>query len=102
MVVEHIEERNGGLYIKGKRVSLESVVYAFKNGDSPQTIVENFYTLSLADVYGAISYYLDNCAEVEAYLGRQTKLSDAMREQAGHPHIDLEARAKERGVNLSR
>ncbi|MBS1833375.1 MAG: DUF433 domain-containing protein [Acidobacteria bacterium] len=102
MAVEHIEERNGGLYVKGKRVSLDSIVYAFKNGDSPQTIVQDFYTLSLADVYGAISHYLDNTSEVEAYLLRQQELSNKMREQAGPPHVDLKARARERSIKLSR
>lgn len=71
MVVEHIEERNGGLYIKGKRVSLESIVYGFRSGQSPETIRQEFPSLSLADVYGAISYVLDHPVEVEAYLAKQ-------------------------------
>lgn len=71
MVVEHIEERNGGLYITGKRVSLDSIVSGFRSGQSPESIRQEFPSLTLADVYGAISYFLDHPVEVEAYLAKQ-------------------------------
>ena len=35
---EYIEQRNGGFYVAGTRVSLDSIVYSFKSGDSPETI----------------------------------------------------------------
>ena len=35
---EYVEQRNGGFYITGTRVSLDSTVYSFKAGDSPETI----------------------------------------------------------------
>ncbi|BDC52380.1 hypothetical protein F183_A46950 [Bryobacterales bacterium F-183] len=83
MTVEHIEERNGGLYVKGKRVSLDSIVYAFQNGESPESIREAFPVLTLADVYGAISYYLDHPDEMKAYLERQQQRWQEL--QATHP-----------------
>lgn len=55
---EYIEERNGGFYVAGTRVSLDSIVYSFKAGDSPETIRQNFSSLSLEQVYGAIAFYL--------------------------------------------
>ena len=39
-------------------MSLDSIVYSFKGGDSPQTIRQNFSSLSLGQVYGAVTYYL--------------------------------------------
>ena len=66
---EYVEERDGGYLVAGSRVSLDSVVYAFLDGLSPETIVaECFPTLSLEQVYGAITYYLAHRAEVDAYL----------------------------------
>jgi hypothetical protein len=36
------------------------VVIGFQEGESPQQIVQSFPTLTLAQVYGAIAYYLEN------------------------------------------
>ena len=55
---EYVEQRNGGFYVAGTRVSLDSIVYSFKAGDSPETIRQNFSSLTLEQVYGAIAFYL--------------------------------------------
>ena len=66
---EFIEQRNGGYYVAGTRVSLDSVVCAFRCGDSPERILESYPLLgSLAKVWGAIAYYLDHKAAVDEYL----------------------------------
>lgn len=65
---EYIESRNGGLYVAGTRVSLDSIVYSFKAGDSPETIRQNFSSLSLGQVYGAIAFYLAHQQEVDANI----------------------------------
>lgn len=65
---EYIEQRNGGFYVGGTRVSLDSIVYSFKAGDSPETIRQNFSSLTLEQVYGAITFYLAHEQEVEANI----------------------------------
>ncbi len=65
---EYIEPRNGGFYVAGTRVSLDSIVYSFKAGDSPETIRQNFHSLTLQQVYGAIAFYLAHETEVEANI----------------------------------
>ena len=66
---EYIEQRNGGYYVAGTRISLDSVVYAFNRGDSPERILEEFPLLDkLSRVYGAIAFYLDHKAEIDTYL----------------------------------
>jgi uncharacterized protein (DUF433 family) len=114
---ECIEQRNGGYYVHGTRISLDSVVYAFNQGDSPERILarahpgpsaswperilarahpgpsaswperilarahpgpsvswperilERYPLLGkLSKVYGAIAFYLDHQAEIDAYL----------------------------------
>src|SRR5580704_19353887 len=65
---EYIEQRNGGFYVAGTRVSLDSIVYSFKAGDSPETIRQNSSSLSLEQVYGAIAFYLAHEREVDANI----------------------------------
>jgi len=55
----YVETHDGGHWISGTRVSLDSVVLAFLQGLSPESIAaECFPTLTLEQVYGAITYYL--------------------------------------------
>ncbi|MGH9625871.1 MAG: DUF433 domain-containing protein [Bryobacteraceae bacterium] len=56
MTSEYIRERNGGYYIAGTRISLDSVVYAFKRGSSPDAIQQSFRLLGLGQIYGAILF----------------------------------------------
>jgi uncharacterized protein (DUF433 family) len=46
-------------------VSLDSVVIAFQDGRSPETIQQLYPALSLEEVYGAVAYYLANRNEVD-------------------------------------
>jgi uncharacterized protein (DUF433 family) len=71
MAKEYIEQRADNYYVAGTRISLDSIVYAFRRGESPETICQNFELLRLEEVYGAIAYYLANGAEIDAYLIRQ-------------------------------
>jgi len=54
----YVEERNGGYWIAGTRVSLDSIVYAYHRGASPESIQRSFPLLKLEQVYGAIAFYL--------------------------------------------
>jgi uncharacterized protein (DUF433 family) len=65
---EYVERRNGRFYIAGTRVSLDSIVYSFNSGDSPETIRQNFSSLNLEQVCGAIAFYLAHEHEVDAYI----------------------------------
>lgn len=71
-----------GYWIAGTRVSLESVIHAFREGRSPETIAaECFPTLSLEQVYGAITYYLGHREEVDAYLAEVETTYEQSRSQ---------------------
>lgn len=65
---EYVQERGGGYYFIESRVSLESVVYEFLRGESPEAIVQAFPSLSLEQVYGGITFYLAHRAEIDDYL----------------------------------
>ena len=68
MSQSYIEQRDGGYWIQETRVSLDSVVYRWLEGLSPETIADCFPVLTLEQVYGAVAYYLAHRAEVDAYL----------------------------------
>jgi uncharacterized protein (DUF433 family) len=67
---EYIEQRSGGYYLAGTRISLDSVVYSFNEGKSAEAILEDFPLLKRAQIYGAIAFYLDHQAEINEYLAR--------------------------------
>jgi uncharacterized protein (DUF433 family) len=92
MISEHIEERQGVYYIPGTRISLDSVVYAFREGCSPETIREDFAGLTLAHVYGAIAFYLDRQTEIDAYLLRRREQWAELERQGTPASPDLQAR----------
>lgn len=76
MVKEYIEERDGNYYVASTRISLDSIVHAFRRGESPETICQNFELLRLEEVYGAITYYLANREDIDAYLIRHSEKWD--------------------------
>ena len=64
----YIDQQDGALRMAGTRVSLSSVVVHFQEGQSPEEIVQSFPTLTLAQVYGGIAYYLENQKLVDVYF----------------------------------
>ena len=76
MAQEYIEERNGGFYVKGTRVPLDLLVYGFQHGDSPETIRGNYETLTLEQVYGAITFYLSHKEEVERTMAERERMEE--------------------------
>ncbi|NDJ75504.1 MAG: DUF433 domain-containing protein [Chloroflexi bacterium] len=61
-------DAEGVARVGGTRVTLDTVVYAFNRGATPEEIVQQYPALKLADVYGAIAYYLQFRADVDAYI----------------------------------
>lgn len=89
---EYIENRDGVYYVPDTRISLDSIVYAFRQGSSPESIREDFEGLSLARVYGAIAFYLDHQAEVDAYLAGHKQQWAELERHGTPPSPDLQAR----------
>jgi uncharacterized protein (DUF433 family) len=68
MAKEYIEHQQGGYFIEGTRVSLDSVVCAFLRGESAEGIAESFPALSLEQIFGALAFYMANREMVDRYL----------------------------------
>jgi uncharacterized protein (DUF433 family) len=67
--------------VGGTRVSLDTVVRAFKEGATAEEIVQDYPTLKLADVYAVIGYYLQHIFEIEAYLRERHQQRMQIQEQ---------------------
>jgi uncharacterized protein (DUF433 family) len=89
--IEHVEEREGEYYASRTRVPVGVVVAAWKREDAPERIVEQFPSLSLADVYGVITYYLDHQREIEAHFARLRDEEERARQAARAEHPDFYA-----------
>jgi uncharacterized protein (DUF433 family) len=74
-------DADGVVRVGGTRVSLDSVVFAFNEGSTPEEIVQQYTTLDLADVYAVIGYYLQHRAEVEEYLAARRVQRDEIRRE---------------------
>jgi uncharacterized protein (DUF433 family) len=64
----YVEERDGGYYVPGTRVSLDSIVFAFLDGQTAEGIAQAFPALSLEQAYGAIAFYLSHREQIDRHL----------------------------------
>jgi uncharacterized protein (DUF433 family) len=96
-----VNER-GMVRIAGTRITLDTVVGAYRRGDTPDEIHYGFPSLSLADIYFVISYYLRHREMVDAYIAENhRKAREALSEYEAKfgpmpTHSDLERRMRER------
>jgi uncharacterized protein (DUF433 family) len=80
MSKQYVEQRDGSYWVVGTRVSLDSIVYAFLQGQTAEGIGQAFPVLTLEQVYGAVAFYLANRPEIDAYLARAKADFEAMRQ----------------------
>jgi len=84
-------DRDGIVRVGGTRVPLDTVVYAFNEGAAAEEIAYRYPTLELADIYAAITYYLNHRSAVESYLRERESQAQAIRREN-------EARFDPRGI----
>ena len=75
------EDETGAIRVGNSRVLLEIVIRAFQDGMSPESIVNSYSTLTLADTYGAIAYYLKHQEAIEEYLDRREELAKSVKQR---------------------
>ncbi len=89
MEKSYVTHTESGYRISTSRISLDSVVYDFLNGLSPESILDHYDTLTLEQVYGAIAYYLAHRTEVDTHLQHQHGKFETLRHQARIAHPGL-------------
>ena len=95
MSLEYVEEHNGDFYVAGSRVSLASIIYEFRDGASPESIRQDFPSLSLAQVYGSIAFYLNHPEESEAYLQRLNGKWEELKQRGRPPGVELQKKIED-------
>ncbi|MBV6466389.1 MAG: DUF433 domain-containing protein [Anaerolineae bacterium] len=74
-------DRDGVIRVGKTRVTLDTIVDAFKDGAAAEEIAYQYPTVPLADIYSVIGHYLRQKKEVEAYLKRREKFATEVRTQ---------------------
>jgi uncharacterized protein (DUF433 family) len=93
---------DGSIRIGSSRVTLDSVVHEFSQGATAEQIQDDFPSLSLREIYGAISYYLEHEERVSEYLRcREEEAQRVRAEVEDRPRVEaLRRRLRERYTQL--
>ncbi len=76
LITENIpirQDEHGRWRVGNTRVLLDLVIQAFLNGETPETITEQYPTLSLDDVYLTIGYYLRHRHTLDVYFEQENE-----------------------------
>src|SRR5919109_103381 len=74
-------DSDGVVRVGNTRVTLDTIVAAFREGATPETIAQQYPSLALADVYAVIGYYLNHRPEVHAYLQQREQDANRIRQE---------------------
>src|SRR4051794_21835282 len=75
-----VQDADGFMRVQGTRITLDTVVAAFREGATAEEIVQQYPSISLADVYQVIGYCLRHSSEIEAYLSERRATAGRIRE----------------------
>lgn len=85
---QFVERRDDGFYLVGSRVPLDGVVREFREGHSPEAIRSDFPTLSLEQVYGAITFSLGHTDEVDHDMAARERVEEGFSDtHPAPPHL---------------
>jgi uncharacterized protein (DUF433 family) len=73
-------DTDGTIRLKGHRLRLIDGATRYEEGHSPEAIVADYFpTLTLAQVYRSIAFYLENEAEVRAMIDENARTVEQLR-----------------------
>jgi uncharacterized protein (DUF433 family) len=92
------QDKYGYIHLTGHRIGLMHVVDLYNQGYSPEMLLDHFPTLSLALIHKTIGFYLENQAEVDAYIAECRAEIDrqASAPQSGPDRAELRRRMEAR------
>ena len=71
---------DGVIRVRGTRITLDTLWASFNEGATAEEIVQQYPSLSLADVYQAIGYCLRHPAALETYLAKRSESAHEIRQ----------------------
>jgi uncharacterized protein (DUF433 family) len=92
MPKEYVKNIEGVYRVGDTRVSLDSLVYLFREGMSVESMVESYPALSLEQVHGALAFYLANQREIDAYLADGQRTAESQHQQSRQTNAKLIAK----------
>ena len=72
------QDAEGRIRVQDSRVTLDTLVARFQVGDTIEEINEGFPTVSIAQIYAVIAWYLNNQIEADEYLKRREAEAEAV------------------------
>jgi len=72
---------DGVVRVRGSRVTLDTIVAAYRRGATAEEVVQQYPSLTLADIYAVIAYYLRRQPEVDAYLEERRQDAHRVRQE---------------------
>lgn len=72
-------DEHGVIRVGNTRVTLDTIIARYQQGDTPEAIHEGFPTISVSDIYAVIAYYLAHQTELDAYLARRDAAGKQLR-----------------------
>ena len=84
LIVQSPDIVGGRPRIAGTRISVQRIAAWYKMGLNAEEICDRFETLTLAQVYAALTYYHSNRQEIEQYLAEEKASYDRLSNQSGN------------------
>ena len=72
-------DNDGVIRVAGTRLTLDTIITAYQQGERPEAISKDYSPLPLEDVHAVIAYYLRHRDEVDEYLGRRRSEAEELR-----------------------
>jgi uncharacterized protein (DUF433 family) len=82
MTKEYVEKVAGVYRVADTRVSLDSIVFRYREGLSAESIAESFPALTLEQVYGAIAFYVANQKMLDEYVRQGRELARELQSES--------------------
>jgi uncharacterized protein (DUF433 family) len=95
-LAEYVQQREGDYFVDATRVTLRSILANWKRGRTPEQIVNDFPSVPLVAIYGAITTYLERQQEFDRHFatGDAAAARDKAANEAAHPEFYADMRAR--------
>jgi uncharacterized protein (DUF433 family) len=80
--------------LAGTRISLDSLIYLYREGISPEGMVESYPALTLEQVHGALAYYLANQKEIDQSLAQADAVAETQHQESRRSNAELIAKLR--------
>ena len=89
---DYVKKVEGAYRVGETRVSLDSLVYLFREGMSVESMVDSYPALTLEQVHGALAFYLANQKEIDAHLIEGQRTAEMQHRQSRQTNAELIAK----------